>query len=34
VRFEDLITDPKKHLGEIFKYFLGGVESIEGTVIE
>ena len=33
VRFEDLIVDPKKFLGEIFSFFLD-VDSIEGTIVE
>jgi len=32
-RFEDLISDPKKVLSEIFCIALG-VESLEGTVME
>jgi len=32
-RFEDLITNPKKTLSELFSFMLK-VDSIEGTVIE
>ena len=33
VRFEDLITNPKEFLSEIFAFFLD-VDTIKGTVIE
>ena len=33
IRFEDLITDPKKVLTEVFQFILE-VKSIEGLIIE
>lgn len=33
IRFEDLTSNPKETLSDVFSYFLD-VDSIEGTIIE